>query len=165
MPLQKQFSGLPDLLGLYTGGAVQLDLNPELTGTIDMLPFIEPPRIAHVDGTGGVAASNLIQRGVTVPPGELWLVRTVGVQSVVIPVANTGRINMGFQTDAVAVAVPFGPPSVLNASSGGFATHGYIFPDPFVARPGWQIGMFWVGRTGATNFFVHVDVYYHRVKI
>lgn len=55
MPLQKEFRGLPDFLGMFQGGGVAAEWGGIVTPTIQIEDFLQPPEWV----TGTLAVTNL----------------------------------------------------------------------------------------------------------
>lgn len=173
MPLQKEFRGLADLVGLYEGGSLQLELDRGLKGVVDLLPFIEPLRYATANKTIDTLGefNPIITAGV--PANELHLVRIMGIASAaVVPAASTV-----IEVPRVAInngSTQFGVTDNLNNRSPTFcaqATNQYInvgvnFSPLLVLNPGDQLGWFTSYITGAAWPITATMAYgYHRVRI
>ena len=91
MPLQKTFIGLPDLLGMFQGGAVTAEYGGVVTPTIDMLDFLQPPEWV----TGQLAVAAIADDDVTVQPdGERWLLHHIGWQTLSTVAFTNSRFDV-----------------------------------------------------------------------
>lgn len=76
MPLQREFKGLADHLGLYLAGKVPVELNTFLNQQISAEDFVNPPDFFRWNGVTGT--QGLVVAAPAVPEGEMHRVRWIG---------------------------------------------------------------------------------------
>lgn len=76
MPLQREFKGLADHLGLYLAGKVPVELNTFLNQQISAEDFVNPPDFFRWQGVS--AAQAVVVSSGAIPEGEMRRVRWIG---------------------------------------------------------------------------------------
>lgn len=159
MPLQRDFRGLADHVGLYLGGKVPVDLAPTLQQTISAEDFVNAPRNFRWSGVG--TAQDVVVAAPVVPDGEIHRVRWIGGSFIGDPGngAATGFVCVPvvYHLDAyfgVSPIVKYAQPDLAAIIKAGF-----YFPDTgLLLEPGmtvgWQVQLI-NGATGGNVFGIY----------
>jgi len=147
MALQKPYRGLSNLVGLYEGGALQLELDRSIKLELDALEFAGDFRWQDTLILVNGAASFFLLAG-PVPDGERWLISNIQLQSTGAMVAtNSGLLSM-FAADGIT---PRALTPLYVYIAGDFFACGENYAKPFVLESGEQIG-FLSGRFPGANW-------------
>jgi hypothetical protein len=165
MPLQREFAGLADLVGLYRGGRVPLELDTAVTPTINALNFASRPKLAYA--TAVLAAVDANAPLPEVPTGKIWLCRSfgfsfttpAGVTCLPEPVYEAPDNNF-YGIQPVTLGRPF---NNIPQSSPGYV--GMVFADPFWMEAASNFAMKLVSYTGAAGITVNGFIQYHEIEI
>lgn len=165
MPLQKQFRGLLDQLGLYSFGNIKFEPDPLLGIGISAEDFITPIDYLYTSGT--LSAIRQVASHAQVPEGEFWRARYWAIRGVdnnntttYAPVwSDDGSRFFGLDKGGLAYQAQFAP---TVASIAGLQFPGQ---EGFIMRPGSRLG--WdlvVSAGGGTSLDFTTVIAYQRIK-
>jgi hypothetical protein len=153
MPLQKQFRGISDLLGMYQGGNTLFELNQNLGVQIDGLKFLAEPTWQFQSESDVHAIGHRVT--VEIPQDEVWLIWALsGLSTIPLAVGNSISLQAIYQHESVAGREqPLGPNvsnTFLTCSPAAYANFNWN-PNPGMWAMDGSIGYLVTLRVGATN--------------
>jgi len=152
-------SGISGLLGLRGDNLSPNTLNPELVGTIEMLPFFSAGFSERVTSTAQNAANGnqTFAADLTVPPGEMWYLSEYGI------VSTSDATGVATLTPALHLIsgepVAIGAPLAIVVSS----TQLMGMDRPHFLLPGDQLGFNCRGLTATIS--VHANARFVRMRL
>lgn len=161
MPLQREFRGLPDHVGLYQAGRVPMELSQVLNLVASAEDFINPPDFFTFTGTA--AAQGVVVASTVVPNNELRRVRWIGAN-----IQNPAGGNGTFVPVVFYVANYYGVSNfeIYGGAANTTYCSGYHFPgDGLVLSPGMAVGLQCQTYAGAGNITVNGLYQAQRINI
>ena len=164
MPLQREFKGLLDHLGEYSGGQFPIEAGQLAHLSLPIDDFINPLRGAHFSGTVASIAGILRTQ---VPAGEAWRVRLLACQydipavttALLVPVIADPAQTAHYGLDSDRITPGAGP--ALSSQRQGVQ---FAYPGLWV-NPGWYLGFAMAQYTGAGAVAVEGLVLYQKIKV
>ena len=149
MPLQREFKGLSDHVGLYQAGRLPMELVPGIMPQISAEDFVSPPKIETFTGNGN--ATGVVIAAPQVPANEFRRVRwlgaswttAAGVTAIIAPVV----FYLGNYYGVMPYWSPFGLPGATTVNKSGV----YFPGDGLVLESGQAVGWQIQLLTGAGN--------------
>jgi len=163
--IQRTPTGLLDVLGMQSTGNLPHSLNAEVVATVDVGNLFTIDRLARGAGTTAVIAGiGFATANVGPPPGELWLVDTIQVNSGALAAASAIRYVPAVIRQGLAVnSQYFGDQQyVANPNTLGASV---IFTRPLILRPGDIMGAQILEVTGAPGTVIFVTSWHVAVRI
>lgn len=160
MPLQREFKGLSDHVGLYQAGNLPMELVGAVMPQLSVEDFISPPIITRFSGT--VTAQNAVVAAVQVPDKEIHRVRWMGCSFTTAGTRTAMLTPVIFHLDNYfgIVQTPYGLPLPVTGLVNKLGT---TFPgDGLFLEPGQSVGFQVTQTAGAGNIDV-VGLYQHQV--
>lgn len=154
--------GLYSLLGLRDMGDVPKSVSGEVVSVIDTTQFLLLNRetifssLIPTLGTTGWKGIGSIR----VPPGQLWYIHELGLESGILGAGVAGRICLGYAENDVAPVVVSEP---QGASAGEQIAVGRTL-DPFWAVPGATFPYFVKANTGG-SFNCSLTIVFTRLRV
>jgi len=161
MALQKQLRGLSNLVGLYEGGNLQLELIRGLQLQVPGLEFFGDFRWRTDLATWNATATEFST--FTVPDDEIWLMTDGGCLATGPNGAGTqinSLVNMKFNNGTVAVGLT---PQLTHAAF-AYVNNGFHLDSPLFLNPGDSVGFFCVLFAGV-GVPVQSSIRYAAVKV
>lgn len=160
MPLQREFKGLSDHVGLYQAGNLPMELVGAVMPQLSVEDFVSPPVITRFSGT--LVAQDAVAAAPVVPDKEIHRVRWLGCSFVTAGTRSALLAPVIFHLDQYFgvdfVVLPFGLPA-----TGNVIKQGVTFPgDGLFLEPGMTVG--WqVHQTGGAGNIDVTGLYQHQV--
>lgn len=164
MPLQREFKGLLDHLGQYSGGSFPIEAGNTANLGVDLEDFVNPLRFHQFSGTTA-AISGIIRT--QVPDGEAWRVRLLACQydipavttALMVPVIADPAQTAHYGLDSDRITPGAGPALSSQRQGVLFAPPGLWVP------PAWYLGFAMAQYTGAGGINVEGLVIYQKIKV
>lgn len=165
MALQKQYRGLSNLVGLYEGGNLLLELGRAVIPTVDVLKFAAPPQwerkqVNIVAGAGTNYTYDVI------PTGERRLVWRMGIaSSAILPAGRILQLTPALVIDSGSwqMGLESNPYQYTFTASADYIRIGKQFPGGLVLNAGDQLAWFVNQSAGATAFPVQMTYQYSKI--
>jgi len=160
MPLQREFKGLSDHVGLYQAGNLPMELVGAVMPQLSVEDFVSPPVITRFSGNAG--NQNTVVAAPVIPDKEIHRVRWIACSFVTAGTRAAILTPVVFHLDEYFgvkdVVLPFSLPA-----TGDVMKQGVTFPgDGLFLEPGMAVGWQVSRESGAGNIDI-TGLYQHQV--
>lgn len=167
MALQKQYRGLSNLVGLYEGGNLLLELGRAVMPTVDVLQFAAPPQWERkqVNLVGGVGTNYAFDQ---VPTGERRILWRMGIaSSAILPAGRILQLTPALVIDSGSwqMGLESNPFQYTWTGSQDHIRIGKEFPGGLVLNAGDQLAWFVNQNAGTTAIAVQMTYQYSKVVL
>ncbi len=167
MPLQKQFRGLPDALGLFQGGTIPFELDQTLKASLDVEKWLMEPiwqfqQESQVHAIGARVT-------VDIPADEVWILwHMSGITTIPLVAGNAIALSGLYLDQGVAgrdliLSLNHQNNTFQYNSTGFYGQFACNFPGGLWCMDG-SIGYIVTGRTGVANTAIDWGFQYSKFK-